>query len=132
MKCMIFYAKFKNRLLPSKLQNMFTFFINSQRYELRHQNKILVENRAINKSAENSLRYFIPKFINNLPACQIEILNLNDITTIRSKLKRQIVNNYSIEECKLDNCYLFHPRYLSPCIQLISIFSYLSDHFYSQ
>ena len=127
---MIFYFKHKNNMLPSSLSTLITNYTPNNRYHLRQTNaKLLNEIFCFNKNTENCLRFSIPKLINNSPLNIRNILDLRNITTVKMKLKTEMINEYPNNECREKNCYpcnqkLFYPKYLSKSMQFINIFSY--------
>ena len=137
LKCLLFYYKFRNSSLPYYLNNCFTFYTPNNRYNLREtRSKILNEYSCFNKNSENCLRYYLPKFINNLDVNLKLLLDTRNITSLKMKIKQEILSKYSDAKCNLKKCYpcnqkLFYPKHLSIIMSFINIYAYIDQLYFN-
>ena len=132
LKLLTFFYKYRNNELPFYLSHMFNLSNTNTHYTLRSaNNRIMTEISTNLICTEKSLRFHLPKFINNLESDFHALFSLSNLSTLKFKTKQLLLSKYSSLPCQIRNCYscgqrLFFLFYSSAFIQYIHPISYMS------
>ena len=109
-RCLVFYFKLKNEMLPTKIESLFIcpsseISVNQRRLRSNDSNLPLILHTTNTRSGENCLRYYLPTYINSCHTSLIVAVELKTLVNFKKIAKNTLLDNYSIDECQLSNCY---------------------------
>ena len=99
-----FYYKFKNGLLPTSFDNIFTHEYPTHSYETRQRNCPRPDTPRT-FLAKTTIRYAIPELINELPSCITDKIATHSIQGLSNYSKLYFLNLYK-ERCFIEDCYI--------------------------
>ena len=130
-KLMVLYYDFKKGNLPNYIRGMFTTPMNNGRYSLRMNNhKLLTETQVTLNSTKDSLRFFLPKFLNERISELSPLFDIESNHTFKYRVKEFFLSKYSLDICADLACYpcnmrLYYPSFLPTFLQYIHPLAYL-------
>lgn len=98
------YYKFIHGSLPHYVTNMFQEFSRRHEYETRHT-LILDEPNVNYNSTENSIRYLLPRIINETNSATLTLANRRSYEGFVQFLKKFFISQYD-DTCSIPNCYI--------------------------
>ena len=99
-----FHFKFQRSMLPNYFRNIFSFNQSTHNYNTRNRNVTHIS-QANTASASMSIRYNIPKIIQEVPNCILDKVATHSINGFCLYAKNYIISSYSMD-CSKDNCYI--------------------------
>ena len=99
-----FYYKFKNGLLPTSFNNIFTYEYTTHTYETRQRNYPRPDTPRT-FLAKSTIRYSIPELVNELPSCITDKITTHSIQGLSNYSKRYFLNLYK-DRCSIEDCYI--------------------------
>jgi hypothetical protein len=103
MSLLKFHYKYVNNELPYYFSRMFTTELPSHRYPTSQCNKSRppIPNNA---TSEKTIRYYIPEFLESVPACIKDKTNTHSFQGFVNYAKNFYINTYTFE-CDDPNCW---------------------------
>ena len=98
-----FVYKYHKGLLPDYFNGMFDFEETSHNYNTRHQNVRIPQPKR--SSNNNSLRYFVPNLLGNIPECITDKLFTHSIQGFNQYVKKYLIEKYETQ-CLIRDCYI--------------------------
>ena len=99
-----FYYKFKNGLLPTSFNNIFTYEYTTHTYETRQRNCPRPDTPRT-FLAKLTIRYAIPELVNELPSCITDKITTHSIQGLANYSKKYFLNLYK-DRCSIEDCYI--------------------------
>ena len=103
-KALIFYYRYCKNELPGHFSNIFSAIPVTHQYPTRSRD---VPRYAISEhpSAQNCVRFFIPKLVNTTPNNITDKLHTHSYTGFSKYIKLHLLNQYS-DICTIANCFI--------------------------
>ena len=99
-----FYYKHVNGTLPRYFENSFPRNSETHHY-LTLRNREIQLNQYKTTHGGNTLRYFLPSIISNLPPCIIDKIETHSYDGFSRYVNKFIISSYS-SVCEIENCYI--------------------------
>ena len=99
-----FYYKHVNGTLPRYIENSFPRNSENHHY-LTLRNREIQLNQYNTTHGGNTLRYFLPSIISNLPPCIIDKIETHSYDGFSRYVNKFIISSYS-SVCEIENCYI--------------------------
>ena len=103
-QCLKFYFKFSHGNLPPFFDTFFTETNTHHNYQTRHRNDIHFQTTH-SATAQNCIRYYIPKLLSTLPTRVTEKIHTHCYTGFCKYVKKYFVDQYN-DSCSIKHCYI--------------------------
>ena len=104
MQCLKFYYKFIQGNLPPFFDTFFIEKTTLHNCQTRRRNDFHVQTTH-SSTAQNCIRYYIPKLLSTLPTRVTEKIHTHSCTGFCRYVKKYFVDQYSYS-CSINNCYI--------------------------
>ena len=104
MQCLTFYYKFIQGNLPPFVTPFVLKKTTLHNYQTRRRNDFHVQT-IHSSTAQNCIRYYIPKLLSTLPTRVTEKIHTHSYTGFCRYVKKYFVDQYS-DSCSIKNCYI--------------------------
>ena len=104
MQCLKFYYKFIQGKLPPFFDKFFIEKTTLHNYQTRRRNDLHFQTTH-SSTAQNCIRYYIPKLLSTLPTRVTEKIHTHSYTGFCMYVKKYFVDQYN-DSCSIIHCYI--------------------------
>ena len=110
LNCLSLFHRLKNDFVPAPISNLFNLTnANSHRYptsaRIRQSRNVMPVTYARTVSAENSLRYSLPRIVNNSPTFITDKCFTHSYEGFKNYIKNYFISLYDDSPCANRDCY---------------------------